>query len=104
MRMNKATYNNDGELLAPRPCDLSTMHAHVGGMPTTEAGFYHRFKFEAESEALLVAKIKRFYSLMSEVSGFSTLSLRRYEVRYGNYYRTGIDVIYVIETAAIGVR
>lgn len=104
MRINQTTYNNSGELLAPRPSDLMAMHAHLGGTPTTDAGFYHRFKFEAPDGASLRAKTQRFYSLMAEVPGFSTLSLRPYEVRYGNYYRNGLDIVYVVESACLGVR
>ncbi|MET3172923.1 UNVERIFIED_ORG: hypothetical protein ABIB52_000751 [Arthrobacter sp. UYCu721] len=104
MLINQTTYTNDGELLAPRPSDLMTIHALLGGMPTTEAGFYHRFKFEAPDAAQLAAKTKRFFGLMGQVPGFSTLSLRPYEVRFGNYYRTGLDIVYVVERACVGVR
>lgn len=104
MIINQTAYNNDGELLAPRPADLRTAGLYPGGTPSTDAGHYHRFKFEATDEAGLLAKKKRFFGLMAEVAGFSTLSLRPYEVRYGNYYRTGLDIIYVVESPCNGVR
>ena len=104
MIINKTIYNNDGALLAPRPEDLKAIHPFPGGKPTTEAGFYHRFKFESKDERHQMTKTKRFFELMGHVPGFSTLSLRPYEVRYGNFFRTGLEVIYVVESPCDGVR
>jgi hypothetical protein len=104
MRINYTKYNNDGELLAPNPSDLRKMNVFPGGQPTTDAGSYHQFKFEARTAAELDDKTRRFFNLMGDIPGYSTLSLRPYEVREGAYYRTGMDIIYVIETPCVGVR
>lgn len=99
MIISRTTYNAKGELMAPLPGDLKTKHPTLGGIPTTDAGFYHRFKFEAAETAGLHAKEKRFFELMAAVPGFSTLKLRPYEVRVGKLYRTGLDIVYVVERA-----
>ena len=104
MRVSHTKYNNDGQLLTPRASELTGAQLHVGGQPTTEAGFYHRFKFEAYDAAGLLRKTRRFFDLMSEVPGFSTLSLRPYEVHFGAYYRAGLEIVYVVETPCVGVR
>jgi hypothetical protein len=104
MRINKTQYNSDHELLAPRPADLRSVRPPVGGTPTVDPEFYHRFKFEARTEAELRTKTARFFALMGEVQGFSTLLLRPYEVRVGAFFRTGLDVVYVVERATAGVR
>lgn len=98
MLMNHTTYNNDGELMAPRSIDIRHKQLRApGGTPTIDAGFYHRFKFEAENQRDLDAKTRRFFDMMNQVSGYSTLSLRPYEVRFGAFYRTGLEIIYVVE-------
>ncbi|KIA72678.1 hypothetical protein ANMWB30_24450 [Arthrobacter sp. MWB30] len=80
------------------------MHPYLGGTPTTEAGYYHRFKFDARDHAELMAKCGRFFDIMNSVPGFSTLMLRPYEVRVGGFYREGMDIVYVVENAHAGVR
>lgn len=97
MIIGPTTYNARSELMAPRQDDLDTKHPMLGGRPTTEAGFYHRFKFEAPDTAGLHAKERRFFEFMGTVPGFSTLALRPYEVRLGRFYRTGLEVVYVVE-------
>lgn len=103
MLINQTAYDN-GELLAPRKKDLDSKQIFPGGIPTTDAGFYHRFKFEARTAGHLADKERRFFREMRQVPGFSTLSLRPYQVRDGAFYRTGLDVIYVVETPFTGVR
>lgn len=98
MLMNHTAYNDNGELMAPRSIDIRHKQLRApGGTPTTEAGFYHRFKFESPNQYELDAKTRRFFDMMNQVAGYSTLSLRPYEVRIGALYRTGLEVIYVVE-------
>jgi hypothetical protein len=97
MLVHRTTYNADGELMAPLPTELDAKHPQVGGTPTTEPGYYHRFKFEAHTKTERLEKIRRFYALMATVPGFSTLRLNPYEVHLGNYYRAGIDIVYAVE-------
>lgn len=104
MRINYTKYNDKGELLAPSPSDLRRTRNDVGGQPTMDAGSYHRFKFEARTAAELTNKSRRFFELMGEVPGYSTLSLRPYEVRFGGYCCMGLEIVYVIETSCAGVR
>ncbi|MFJ2662539.1 hypothetical protein [Arthrobacter koreensis] len=99
MIISATTYNAKGELMAPLPSDLATKHPELGGKPTMEPGFYHRFKFEAPDAAGLHVKEKRFFELMAAVPGFSSLKLRPYQVRVGSLHRTGLDIVYVIERA-----
>jgi hypothetical protein len=101
MLVNRTTYNTEGELMAPLSADLKNKRPPLGGMPTTEPGYYHRFKFEAPTKAARWDKIRRFYALMGTVPGFSSLRLRPYEVRIGNYYRAGLDIVYVIESPGV---
>lgn len=97
MKINHTTYNAAGELMAPDQGDLMVKHPPLGGTPTTDAGFYHRFKFDAVSAGELLAKKGRFFEMMRAVPGFSTLKLRDYEVRVGHYSRVGVDIVYVVE-------
>lgn len=76
----------------------------LGGMPTTDAGYCHRFKYESPTQREQDAKNARFFRMMGDVPGFSTLKLRPYEVRVGALYRTGLDIIYTVETPFTGVR
>lgn len=94
---------DDGELLAPRASELDK-HPGLGGMPSTDAGYCHRFVYEAVNQKELDAKNARFFRIMGDVPGFSTLKLRPFEVRVGNYYRTGMDIVYTVETPFTGVR
>lgn len=102
MLIHETAYDN-GELLAPRKKDLDAKMIYPGGTPTTDAGYYHRFKFEATTREHLAHKERNFFNLMNSIPGFSTLSLRPYEVKI-NTYRTGLDIVYVIETPFTGVR
>lgn len=95
-------YDN-GELLAPRADELQKRPG-IGGKPTTDAGHCHRFIYDAVSQSELDAKNARFFRMMGDIPGFSTLKLRPYEVRVGNLYRTGMDIIYTVETPFTGVR
>ncbi|MCB5280571.1 hypothetical protein [Arthrobacter sp. ES1] len=101
MLVTRTTYNTQGELMAPLPEALDAKHPPVGGTPTTETGYYHRFKFEAPTKAERLDKARRFYALMESVPGFSTLRLRPYEVRLGNYYRAGLDIVYAVESPGV---
>jgi hypothetical protein len=101
MLVSRTTYNTQGELMAPLPADLTAKHPPVGGTPTTEPGYYHRFKFEANTKDERLDKTRRFYALMETVTGFSTLRLHPYEVRIGNYYRAGLDIVYAVESPGI---
>lgn len=101
MLVSRTTYNANSELMAPLPADLNSKHPYLGGTPTTDPGYYHRFKFEATTKAERLAKIRRFYEIMNAVPGFSTLQLEPYEVRLGNYYRAGIDIVYAVENPGI---
>ena len=97
MKIGPTYYNDAGELMAPRPVDITLAIITVGGHPTTEAGFYHRFKFEGRTEDEFQDKLDRFVHLMSAVPGFMALVERRYPVQMGSFVRHGIDVIYVVE-------
>lgn len=97
MKINPTVYNNAGELLAPLPADIDTKHPNLGGIPTKEAGFYHRFKFDALDADEMLAKKARFFDQMRAIPGYSTLDVRDYEVRFGKFYRVGVDIIYVVE-------
>lgn len=101
MKLHGTAYNNDGELLAPRPEVLNTSIG-PGGKPTVEPGHYHRFKFEGQGKEELAHKTRMFFDLMGTVSGYSTLSLRNYVIRGGA--RHGLDIVYVVETPYTGVR
>jgi hypothetical protein len=97
MLVTRTTYNTQGELMAPPTAELNAKHPPVGGTPTTEPGYYHRFKFEATTKAERLDKARRFFALMETVPGFSTLRLNPYEIRLGNHYRAGLDIVYAVE-------
>lgn len=101
MILSRTTYNDKNELMAPLPSDLNSKHPHHGGTPTTEPGYYHRFSFQAPTKAEREDKLARFYRIMNAVPGFSTLQLEPFEVRLGNYYRAGIDIVYAVENPGI---
>lgn len=101
MLVSRTTYNTEGELMAPLPAELDAKHPNVGGTPTTDTGYYHRFKFEATTKAERLDKARRFFALMETVPGFSTLRLHPYEVRLGNYYRAGLDIVYAVESPGV---
>lgn len=48
------------------------------------------------------AKVRRFFDMMANIPGYSTLSLREYEVHLPRLF--GLDVVYAIETPFTGVR
>ena len=99
MMINHTTYNKAGELMAPLPEDLATKYAPEGGRPTVDPGYYHRFKMSSPNAQELLAKKRRFFEMMAKVPGYTTLRLRPYEVRMGNFYRTGLDIVYVVQAA-----
>ena len=100
MKISATFYNDAGELMAPRPLDVKLGEVTPGGHPTTEAGFYHRFKFEGRTEQERQAKADRFFASMLTVPGYSTLVPRSYTVTMDGYVRHGLDVLYVVETAS----
>jgi hypothetical protein len=97
MKISPTFYNAGGELMAPRPMDVDRVTVTPGGIPSTESGFYHRFKFEGRSKAEYESKARRFFDQMGEIPGYSSLTLREYQVKMDNYVRYGLDVLYVIE-------
>jgi hypothetical protein len=97
MKISRTHYNDAGELMAPRTFDVSRLTVTPGGRPTTEAGFYHRFKFEGRTKAELADKTKRFFAEMIALPGYMTLTSREYEVRLDSYLRFGLDVLYAVE-------
>ncbi|MET0887164.1 MAG: hypothetical protein ABWX92_12005 [Mycetocola sp.] len=99
MKISATFYNDAGELMAPRPLDVTLSSVAPGGIPSTEAGFYWRFKFEGRTQAELDEKRRRFFDSMGRIPGYSTLVLRPYTVSMGGFFRTGLDIIYVIEAA-----
>lgn len=99
MKISATFYNDAGELMAPRPLDVTLSSVAPGGIPSTDAGFYWRFKFEGRTQEELDEKRRRFFDTMRRVPGYSTLVLRPYTVNMGSFFRTGLDIVYVIETA-----
>lgn len=99
-----ATHYERGELMAPRPLDVKLASPTPGGVPTTDAGFYHRFKFEGRTKVEFDQKIERFVAEMTAVPGFTILTAREYDVKLDHYVRHGVDVLYVIEAAAAAPR
>jgi hypothetical protein len=99
MKISATFYNDAGELMAPRPLDVTLSSVAPGGIPSTDAGFYWRFKFEGRTQEELDEKRRRFFDSMRRVPGYSTLVLRPYTVNMGSFFRTGLDIVYVIETA-----
>jgi hypothetical protein len=97
MKISATFYNDAGELMAPRPLDMTLASVTPGGIPSIEAGFYHRFKFEGRTQKELDAKSRRFFENMRAVPGYSTLVLRPYTVEMGSYVRHGLDVVYAVE-------
>lgn len=97
MKIGRTYYNDAGELMAPRDVDITLSNVIPGGHPTTEAGFYHRFKFEGRTKDDFQEKRERFVRLMRGVPGFLALIERPYTVQMGSFVRHGIDVVYVVE-------
>lgn len=91
------------QLLAPRDEELEK-RPPLGGKPSTDAGHCHRFMFTSPSKDEQDYKIRMFFDMMASVSGYSTLSLREYEVKFGAYHHFGLDVVYTVETPFTGVR
>lgn len=100
MKISEVFYNDAGELMAPRPMDVKLGSVTPGGIPSTEAGFYHRFKFEGKTQAELQAKAERFSAEMRSVPGYSKLVARPYTVKMDSYVRHGLDVLYAVEVVA----
>jgi hypothetical protein len=99
MKVSETFYNEDGELMAPRSVDVVRKSAAPGGLPTLEAGFYHRFKFEGRTKDEYDDKCNRFFAQMRNVQGYMTLVARPYTVEMGSYVRFGLDVLYAVESA-----
>lgn len=105
MLLTSVRYNDASELLAPRANDLAAKPIMaIGGRPTFEPGHYHRFKFQAMTKKGALDKARRFFELMTSVPGYSTLTLRPYQVRIGVMNRYGYEILYVIETPRTGPR
>lgn len=105
MLLSSVRYNDASELLAPRAIDLASKQiTALGGRPTFQAGHYHRFKFQAMTKRGALEKARRFFDLMTRIPGYSTLTLRPYEVRVGALRRYGYEILYVIETPSNGPR
>lgn len=100
-RLKLTNYTPEGELLAPTDAILKAGRTGIGGTPTTDAGYYHRFMFAAATEAERFDKARRFFALMETVPLYSTLSLRAYEVPLGGRYRFGYDIVYAVENPGI---
>lgn len=100
-RLKLTNYTPEGELLAPTDEILNTGHIGIGGTPTTDPGYYHRFRFAAPTEAERLAKAERFFAIMGDVPGFSTLILKPYEVPLAPRLRYGYDIVYVVENPGI---
>jgi hypothetical protein len=100
-RLKLTNYTPEGELLAPTDAILNANPTFLGGTPTTDPGYYHRFKFESTTKAETLDKAQRFFALMESVPGYSTLILKPYEVRLGNYSRYGYDIVYAVENPGI---
>lgn len=92
---------DDGELLAPREDELRKRPG-LAKQPTTDAGYCHRFMFASPTPQEQSAKVRRFFGMMANIPGYSTLSLREYEVQLPRLF--GLDVVYTIETPFTGVR
>ena len=100
-RLKLTNYTPEGELLAPTDAILNAAHVGIGGNPTTDPGYYHRFIFAAPTEAERLAKARRFFEFMGTVPGFSTLILETYEVPLAPRIRYGYDIVYVVENPGI---
>jgi hypothetical protein len=100
-RLKLTNYTPEGELLAPTTDILNAVDPGIGGKPTTDPGYYHRFRFAAPTEAERLAKAERFFAFMETVPGYSTLSLTPYEVSVVGL-RYGYDIVYAVEN--LGIR
>lgn len=92
----------ENELLAPREDELKK-HPGFERTPTMDAGYCHRFMFGAFTPALQDAKVRKFFNMMAETPGYSTLSLREFKLDITER-RFCLDVVYTIETPFTGVR
>lgn len=100
-RLKLTNYTPEGELLAPTDDILHAAEPGIGGKPTTDPGYYHRFRFAAATEAERIEKARRFFAFMETVPGYSTLTLESYEVPLVPRLRYGYDVVYVVENPGI---
>lgn len=100
-RLKLTNYTPEGELLAPTDEILNAGLTAIGGTPTTDPGYYHRFMFAAATEAERLAKAERFFAIMENVPGYSTLILEPYEVPLAPRLRYGYDIVYVVENPGI---
>ena len=90
------------ELLAPREDELAKRPGFES-RPTTDAGHCHRFIFGSTTQQEQDAKVRRFFDMMGNVPGFSSLSLREFRLPLGSR-RFCLDVVYTVETPFTGVR
>lgn len=100
-RLKLTNYTPEGELLAPTQAILNSANVPLGGTPTTDPGWYHRFKFESSTKAETLDKARRFFALMDAVPLYSTLILKPYEVHIGGLHRWGYDIVYAVENPGI---
>lgn len=100
-RLKLTNYTPDGTLLAPTQSILQTADPGIGGKPTTDPGYYHRFRFAAPTKGELMEKARRFFAYMETVPGYSTLTLKPYEVSMVPRLRYGYDIVYVVENPGI---
>lgn len=98
MKISPTFYNEAGELMAPHEADLNIAGScSPGGHPSKDAGWYHRFKFEAATEAEREAKLRRYVREMHAVPNCMILTLEKYKVTIGSFVRYGVDSLYAIE-------
>jgi hypothetical protein len=100
-RLKLTNYTPEGELLAPTDDILNATPTFLGGTPTTDPGYYHRFRFESTTKAETLDKARRFFAMMEGVPLYSTLILKPYEVKVGGYHRFGYDIVYAVENPGI---
>lgn len=105
-RVKPCVYDSDRQLMAPRPgTDTSTAHClSYGGFPTFDIGWYHEFvvcgdgRTYGAAEDVVLRKLRRFFAMMNQVEGFSTLALNRTEgdLGPGGHHITW-HIVYVVE-------
>lgn len=105
--VKKCVYTPDGELMAPQPYETSIVHCvGYGGFPTFDIGYYHEFVMNgdgdtyAQAEDDILAKLRRFYAIMNQVEGFSTLAINKHDGWMpGPYrrYKFMYHIVYVVE-------
>lgn len=97
MRIGPCIYNENDELMAPRPVDLNTTHMAGGGIPTTAVGFYHRHRIEGGTPRELDYRRRQFIEAIKNIPRLTIISERHYELDGMIRRGRGIEVIYAIE-------